>query len=314
MQMPEPMFFRATKEAWLGQLLLPLVFFLVLILTVMARTDLPVWVGALGLGFLLTSVIFRYAMPMLRHWIRLDARSLEGFYRGQYFEVFWGEVLAAWVWENHRAQFLCLGTRQGTIILPLQFFDDRAVWQAVQHCVPPAALEADSLLRLPDYQRWQAVAPKVNAAATAVVDHGLVQIFDWVGLTVAIFAASQYLLTAAWVGLGVSLVFVGLFALLLTRWGVSEFSRTGVVRHTLFEHRAIAWDAIRWVEMDPVEGTLVLVGDDCRLVLSGPLFWSSGAGKQAALALLMTELAERRISIRRTPLALLRLSSRTRRE
>lgn len=310
MEMPNRSLFRATLEAWLGQMLLPLVFFLVLILTVMARIDLPVWVGGLGLGLLVVVVTVQYGMPMLRHWLRVDERSLEGFYRGQYFEIFWGEVLAAWIWENHRQPFLCLGTRQGTFILPLRFFDVCAVWEQVQKHVPPAALEADAMLHLPDFQRWQAIVPEVSARGAAVTDHWIVQMIGWAGLTSALFITAEKLLEGAWLWMGVCLLLTGLFTWWLARWGITELNNGGVERHTLFCVWHINWDAIRWVEMDPWEGTLVLAGDDRCLVLPGPLFWSLGDCKQAALAQLMNNLTARHIPIRRTPLALIRRSSR----
>lgn len=44
----EPSTYRATKEAWLGQLLLPLAFFAVLTFTALWQTGMNPWVGGLG--------------------------------------------------------------------------------------------------------------------------------------------------------------------------------------------------------------------------------------------------------------------------
>ena len=123
----EPRTFRATTEAWLGQLVLPLAFFVMLTLTATNAAGLNPLVAEAGLGLILLIAALDYVLPMIRNWLLLDKRSIGGSYNGRNFEIYWSEILAAWIFERGRRSFLCLGTRDGTFVLPLRFFDDCAI-------------------------------------------------------------------------------------------------------------------------------------------------------------------------------------------
>lgn len=86
--------FHATLEAWLGQLLLPAVFFALLTYTAVNAGGLNPWVGWSGLSALGLYAAVDYLLPMLRDWLHVDTRSMEGSFDGRYFHVYWSEVLA----------------------------------------------------------------------------------------------------------------------------------------------------------------------------------------------------------------------------
>lgn len=312
MRSVEPHMFRATPEAWLGQLLLPLTFFTVLTVTAVNSLGLNPWIGGIGLMVLILVASLNYVLPMLRNWVQLDNRAIEGSFNGRYFHIYWSEVLATWVYERSRRRFLCLGTRDGTLVLPLRFLDDQSVWDSVRISVSPAALSEDSIHRLPDYRAWETARSQVlqDAEPSTVTDHWLIQVIGWSGMTFFLFGlidalgAGMYPQVAVF---GLLIVFSGL---MLLSWGLTEVNNHCVERYTLFGGWRIAWDEVRWIEVDPLDMVMVLVGDHCQLVITGPGLWA-GANKKAALAMLLAQSEKHRIPVRRTPRAVLKISYRT---
>lgn len=313
MTMAETRTFRATLDAWLGQFLLPLAFFVLLTVTAVRATGLNPWLGLTGLSLLLLIAGLDYAAPMLRNWLRVDGRSIEGSLNGRYFELYWSEVLAAWVYENRRRHFLCMGTRQGTIVVPLRFFDHCAVWDVVRTSVPPSALEECAIQALPDYQEW------VNARAEAleddepraVSDHWLVQVVGWAALTffaLGLFQAEQ---EGSLGKLFLFTLLAAISAVVLMNWGVTELSAEKVTRHTLPRTWSIAWQDVQLIEMDPLNSVIVFSGEGVQLVIPGPGVWGA-AGKKAALALLVAQAERRKIPVQTSLMALFRVSRGTR--
>ena len=94
--------FRATTEAWLGQLCLPMVFFVLLTVTAVNAAGLSPWTAFIGLIVLGLVAALDYALPMVRNWMLLDDRSVEGSINGRHIHVYWTEVLAAWMIERQR--------------------------------------------------------------------------------------------------------------------------------------------------------------------------------------------------------------------
>lgn len=345
----EPRTFRATFEAWFGQLLLPAVFVTLLTVTAINSAGLDAAIGGLGLAALAVFTGWKYALPMLSNYIHLDDRSIEGSMNGRYFQLYWTEVLAAWVYQRRRRSFLCLGTREHTLVIPLRFFDDHTVWEQVCGSVTPSALTEEAIKRLPDYQEWRAALDHDAAAdlpaadppgedstltsddeqeadasrtiterartvadqARTVADHWVVQVIGWAGLAFfALDAVEALRLGQVLQGI----VYLGLTAacmVVLMSWGLTELNEKTIERRTLFGSWRIEWDEIRCIEVDPFDTILVLLGDDCQLVIPGPWMWS-GVNKRGALAVLLSQARERGIPLRRTALAAFKFSRRTR--
>lgn len=308
----EPRIYRATLESWVGQLLLPLIFFVLLIISMVNVIGLHLLIGSVGITVLCLVFTLEYLLPMARNWVRLDARTIEGSLNGRYFDLYWNEILAAWLFERGQRRFLCLGTRDGTLVLPLRFFNECGVWEQVQQMVPAEALEDTAMQCLPDYRDWETAREEALAGVEprAVTDHWLMQVAGWAGLVCSVWGGihsgfARMATTALFLGLGGGCLF------LLLNWGLTEFGAAMIERYTLFGGWSIGWDEIRSIEFGPLDLVIVLVGADRQMVIPGPVFWG-GAGKKEALTMLLAQMERRRILLRRTPWALLKVSRKTR--
>jgi hypothetical protein len=295
--------YRATREAWSGQLLLPVAFFVVFTLTAIQHAGLSPWIGGLWLVVLSLVAVFDYAVPMLRNWLQVDDTTLDGSLDGRYFRIYWHDVQAAWITRHGRKPYLCLGSQAETVFLPLRFFDECAVWQAVRERVPAAALGPEAMLRLPDYRRWsqerEAAAPEADCGALQVVDHWLMQAGGWVGLTFCLVGLARAFqlaqVTAGLVSLGLA---AGIVAV-LCNWGYTEFDLQGIRRHTLLGSWQAGWEAVRAIDLDPFNLVMVAVVEGRARVIPGPWWWC-GRGKKTALALLTGLASSHNIPLRRS--------------
>lgn len=315
MKAAEPQTFRATTEAWIGQLLLPLLFFVGLVYTAANQGVLSVWTGALLTALIIALFAIEYLRPMLRNWVKTDERSIEGSLNGRYFQVYWREILAARMFPGRRSHTLLIGRRGGTLAIPLRFMNERAIWEVVQAAVPPAALADDAILSLPDRRLWEAAGPSRSAVRTPgiVPDHWLVQVIGWSGVTVCLYRAAR-----AWTN-GELLVLLGLAALaggcflLLMNWGVTEAGPARVTRYTLFGGRSMLWEDVCQIEVDPTASVLVLFDACQQIVIPGPGLLGWGVHR-ALLRMILSEAETRGVPVRHTVRALFRVSRTLRRE
>lgn len=314
MNMQEPRTFRASTEAWLGQLLLPAVFFIVLMATAVNQAGLNPAVAQLILAAGLLVAIFDFLLPMLRNWLYADSRSFEGSINGRYFQIYWTEVIAVWVVTRRWQHFLCLGTRNGTLVLPLRFFDHQAVWRVVQRNVPDSALDEQAIQELPDFQIWDTARrlDKIDLTEPrAVADHWLIQVLGWAGLTFFLFYMAEAIQAQKFQAALACAFMSVVSSLSLIHWGVSQFGPQRVERQTMFGKWVIDWDEVRRIEVDPLDTVIALVGEDSRLVLSGPVWWGR-TGKREALAALIAQAERRHIPLRRTVWVVVRFPKGTR--
>ena len=311
-QPADPRTFRATVTAWLGQLTLPVVFFGLLMVTCARAGALSPLVAAICLGVISFFAVRDYLLPMARDWLRVDRLKIEGNINDQWFEMYWTEILAAWIFEHRRRRFLCLGTREGSYMISLRFFDQAAVWACVRASVPPTALREDAIHRVPDYQDWMWRREQVLQSATpyVVTDHWLVQIVAWASLLCFVLGAVGALQSRLNLLAGGFILLAVLSVRALLAWGVTEFSAEAVRRHTLLGGWTLRWEQVERIELDPLDSVLVLVTDDCQKVLPGPGVWSGS--RREALSLLLAQVEQHGIPMRRSPLAALKFSRRIR--
>ncbi len=321
MKAAEPQTFRATTEAWIGQLLLPLFFFVGLVYTAANQGILSPWIGVLLVALINILFAFEYLRPMLRNWLKTDERSIEGSLNGRYFQVYWREILAVRMLPGRRPRTLLIGRRGGTLAIPLRFLDDQTIWEVVQAAVPPAALAEDAIRSLPDRRLWEAAGPSRSAAREGaavktpgiVPDHWLVQVIGWCGVTVCLYRAARAWANGDLLVVLVLAVLVGGCFLLLMNWGVTEAGPARLTRYTLFGGRSMLWDDICQIEVDPTTSVLVL-SDACQqIVIPGPGPLGRGM-RRALLRTILSEAETRGVPVRRTVWALFRVSHRMRRE
>ena len=309
-----PLLFRASAESWIGKFLLPFTFVGLALITGVNLTQVdPFWtgVGLLGLLFIAGT---DYLIPMLLDWVRLDLSTIDGSQRGRRYKIYWSEVLAAWMVKQNGRPFLCLGTRAGTIILSLRFFQFERVWKEVSTRVSPEALKPDAVRRLPEYLEWSRKSKQlVNSpiATSQVIDHWVLQVTAWGTLifflttSIGAWAAGQLQLLPLFLGLSLAAL------IWILNWGVTRVDADGLTRRTMTGTWHIRWEELRKVEMDLLETWLVLEGENKRLALTGPALWL-GPAREEILTLLRAQAEVRRIPLRRSYFVLLKFSKNTR--
>ena len=306
--------FRATPEALIGKFALPFTFFGLALYTWVHYFHIdPFWgmAGGLILAFIGVS---RYILPMAFNWMRMDAATLEVNLSGRHFQVYWHEILAAWMLLQGQSPYLCLGTRLGTVMLPLRFLNVNRIWGEVCQRVPPKALEADAMEHLPDYLEWEdRIERLVNEplAPQQIVDHWIMRVAGWAGLTFFTSVSVDALLT----GQGnLFALFIGptlLAGISIFNWGVTIFDSEGVTRRTMIGTWRIRWDELRRVEISPLNIWLVLEGRKKRVALSGPALWP-GAEREEMLTILRAQAEHRHIPLQRTVTSLFKPSRNSR--
>jgi hypothetical protein len=306
--------FRVTAGAWIGELALPLVFFTVLSITAVNQAGLPLLAAAAGMIILAIVASTEYLAPMLRSWIEFDRSTIEGSLNGRRFHMFYGEVLAAWIFERRRQRYLCLGTRSGTIMFPLLFFDSGAVWEEVRLRLPAETLGEKAILRMPDYQSWASERAGVRMdvdSVRVVADNWILQVIGWGGLVFAALSAASAILAQAYLAAIAFGLVGGLCMVMVLRWGITEFTAAHIRRITLFRVSGILWPEVKWIEVDPFGISMVLGGNGCQLVIPGPAIWST-MQRRTVQEMFETQVFQRKIPVRRTVLALVKFSHRTR--
>jgi hypothetical protein len=311
----ETRIFRATTEAWLGQLLLPVIFFCLLTFTAVNFSAMDPLVAGAGLSVVIAISVLQSMLPMLRNSLTVDDRSIQGSFDGRGFQVYRTEVLAAWLTARGGRRYLCLGTRDGTIVLPLRFLDESAVWECIRCCVPPAALEQDAVQRLPDYQTWDTARNEAleDAAPSTVMDHWLLLITGWAGLVFFGSWAADALQQQLYGQVALLAALMAVNVISLARWGITHIGDCTVERVTLFGAFQMPWDDVHRIEVDPFSSVLVFIGDGRRLVIPGPGIWS-GKDRKTALLMVLLQAQKRGIPLHRTWLAALRFSRNAQRK
>lgn len=310
----QPRLYRATAEAWFGRFLLPFSFATLLIITAVNAAGLSPALGGLGLMLIAIAGVFEYLLPMLRTWLRLDERSLEVHLGSSRFQVYWTEVIAAWTINRGSHRFLCLGTRQGTAIIPLRFLAADTIWEEIRARVSPAALEPDAIQRLPDFKEWTTTRDLLvnqEFAPRHVVDHWLIQMAGWTGLAFWIITSLEAWAQGQW-GVLAMMALPGLLSVsFIVRWGITEINPDGIRRRTLFGAWEMRWEDMRWLELDVTGTTLVFGGEDSQIVISGPVLWA-GPDRADMLAMIHAQSEARRLPLRKSLWAVLKFSKNTR--
>lgn len=306
----DSLIFRATLESWLGRFLLPFFFMGLALVTIVNLAKLSSFVTGIGLSLLLVLGFFQFAFPMLINWIRLDHFALSAYINGRHFQVSWSEVIAAWIVNRGPYAVLFLGTNQGTVTIPLKFFNPQAIWNRILIHASPASVDPLAYQRLPDYRRWTILREQLTSSVLPshrVIDHWGIQLIGWTGLTLLCIHSIYAVLSAQAERL---LIFApGFFItiLLLSNWGITEFDSDGIKRRTITGAWMIRWDEIESIELGPLDLCLVLEGGHKRVSSSGPFLWIR-PGRDDLITLLQAQAEHRNLPMRRSILAVFKFS------
>lgn len=85
-----PVTFRATSRTWIGELVLPIVFFGVLAFTLVTKAGLNALVAWLGMLLLLGTVVNGTLLPILRTLLTFERSAVEGSLNGRPFRIYYG--------------------------------------------------------------------------------------------------------------------------------------------------------------------------------------------------------------------------------
>ena len=313
MNAAQPRIFRATIEAWIGHLLLPMLFLNGLVITAVNLGIVSPWLGALLIVLILGVFVLQYLRPMLRNWVKMDDRAVEGFVNGHYFQVYWGEIMAARIRpEGKRSWMLWMARRNDTLEIPLRFLDQRAIWNELVEYVPLDVVE--------DARVWSYIQRDLYIAGRGVQeneqrvvpDSWAVQVFGWSGVMFCLYAAVRAGSKGS-IELALGLVVTaGAFFLLLVNWGITQINETGIIRHTLFGSRSVAWKDIKRIEYDRLLFRIVLIGEHQQLAIPGPGLVRYGA-RQSMVQLIWEEANKRCIPIHATLRSLFKITRTLRR-
>ena len=149
------------------------------------------------------------------------------------------------------------------------------------------------------------------ATRVLIIKHTPVRVLGWLVVSFCVFAA-----VGAWRAgaRGPSLFFLIFGALgvyFILGSGAMHVDSDSIKYHLPLRGYQIKWNEVRYIEMDRQGGNIVFAGENKRLAMIGPAFWS-GKDKSDVHKLIGQQLATYNIDVRLTEKAMIRLSKNTR--
>ena len=146
--------------------------------------------------------------------------------------------------------------------------------------------------------------------ATLIIKHTLVKVVGWVCLVFFILCS-----VGAWRAgaRGVSLFFLGfttLSIIALLNSGSMQVDSDSIRYYLPLWSYQIKWSEVKYIEIDRQGASMVFCGENKKLPVHGPMFWS-GKDKRAAGELIATQIDRYGIEVRTTEKANYRLSRNT---
>jgi hypothetical protein len=253
-------------------------------------------------------------LSLLWNKIVIDDQAISGHVNEECFSLRWKEVIAVWDSTTQNRPCLNVGARDGTVTIPLKFFNEKLLRDLIRLHVAPEALEKDAIKRMPEYQVRDVENERViRQAADESLRVGGKAFLKGLGWALTLF----FLYLAVWCWLtgkgAASLLFLLVTALqtyLVLAFGSIEMDRDSVTYITPIGRRRIGWDEVTEVETDWNEGALVFIGPNKRLNVIGPWLWS-GKDKERMLRLFSAQIETRGIDVKRRYMVIWRLNKNT---
>jgi hypothetical protein len=142
------------------------------------------------------------------------------------------------------------------------------------------------------------------------VTHPIVRGLYWIVVVLFAYLSMLAIVTHQLSSLPGFVFFLGLGILLLFLYGTTEWDTERIRYHAVAGSYDMCWNTVVRIEVDPYRTTMVFHGDNQRLVIPGPLFWS-GRQKAAVKALLQQQVGRYQIAVRETPWAAYKLPKNT---
>jgi hypothetical protein len=305
---------RPRLDTWLGRVVLPTAFLVLLGLTAL---NLGGWNNAL-MWLILTLIPTiglvggAYAMPVLLGRVVVNRHGIGFHVDGMRLRLDWRDVRAAQITKQDGDPYLVLGVASGLYVLPIHLFDVNAVWKGIVAHAPAESVRPEALEPYERRDGNEGISPSIwLVGVLRVMDHRGLVMAGALGMAGFLLLFIIALLTSQ-PGGPLYLAFSVLYLLVLTGVGVTEFDLKGVTRRTLFGVTRISWDELSAIEMGPFGLRIVLVGlRGRRLVLFGPPMWT-GPDAARAVHFLALQISTRRLIRRRSMAVLIKISRNTR--
>jgi hypothetical protein len=284
---PSAHIFRPRPGAWLSTILILILLVTFTIASIFLDKSLLRYVGFIfGLVMIITTVR-NELIPMLRTWISIDDEALSGQMKQGAFKVHWKNIAVARIFKDLRNQsHLFLVVSNDALDISLKYLASAQTWQMVQEHIIPTALDDKT------YAHWlgedenppkpdlETANPVQNPAISLRVrPKRWVMLFGCFGLVLFLSGTVMSLLARA--GGGVTIIFL-LFAaiesMLVLPNAVVMDSDAVTLMIPLFGRFRIRWSEIRKIETDPMGSWLIFYGENKRLAIMGPLYWSGKDG------------------------------------
>lgn len=254
-------------------------------------------------------MVKRIGLPLWRSRIEIDTEQITGRIDKGEFKFFWASIQAAWKTTAANQPFINLATSEQGGAIPIKFFDQEKLWQQVQQRVTPAALEKDAYKKLPLYQDYSKANAKIigETVRPLRVKLTFMKALGWSVVVLLLgLAVGAYLSGERGVSFGF-LAFSLLGVYLILASGAIEMDADVITASTPLSRYQIRWDEVRSVETDIQRQGIVFVGNDKRMAMPGPMYWS-GADKPAMIKLYLAQIEQRNLEVKETQKALWRLS------
>ncbi len=143
-----------------------------------------------------------------------------------------------------------------------------------------------------------------------IIKHTPARVVGWIGVVLFTFGSAGALSAGAYGPSLLFLVFVALGGYIILASGSMQMTSDFITYHLPLRSYQIKWNEVRYIEIDAGGGNMVFVGDDKRLAVLGPAFWS-GKDKIYLNEFMGKQLDKYDIEVRVTAKAMFRLSKNT---
>lgn len=144
-----------------------------------------------------------------------------------------------------------------------------------------------------------------------VIKHTPCKVLGWIVVAFCVFAIVGSWNAGAYNASLLFLVFAGLGVYLILGSGSMHLDSDYITYHLPLRSYQIKWNEVRHIEIDAGGGNMVFAGDDKRLAVIGPAFWS-GKDKIYLHKYMNEQLDKYNLEVRVTAKAMFRLSKNTR--
>jgi Ca2+/Na+ antiporter len=271
------------------------------------------WLGLLWGFFVL--LLFINLLKLQRNYVEIDEHEIMSFDNQKEIRIRWSEVIAARFekWTN-ASTFLILWTTDQEAVLPIHQFDYKEIMRLAEQFILPSAFEESAVHKTPAHKKYLAEEAKKIAELQLplpVSDRWIIKVTGWTLLLFCLPAVFALLVYQEILLAIVSLIFAVLGIIFTVNSGSLEVDREKLIRKTLLGRYQMRWDEVKWIEHHEEDSGWLLCGENKQLGIISP-FWCSSKDREQYMVLVMSEIHQRKIEMKRDWRVLFKSSKNTR--